>query len=332
MALAVRPARPRSIAAISVILASGLASAQGAAAEALFNDGLKLLAEGQVAKACDAFDASNRADSRAGTLIRLGDCREQNHQLASAWSAFKDALKRVKDPRKRDYASHKVKELEARLSSLTITVADDHKLDGLAITRNGEPFDPLMWNRTLPIDGGDYQIAGRAPGHDAWQATVHVPDEGGKIAVEVPRLEPVAVAPVAPPPVPARPAEITIVPAPPPSRFTARRKLALGVASLGVASGVIGVVLGIGANGKKTDAFRACPEPDQPCADADRANALLDAGHHRALGANIAFGVAGAALLGAGVLWFTGAPHAEHVAVAPAVGNGVASLAVMGSF
>jgi len=45
---------------------------------------------------CEAFDASNRLEPRAGTLIALGDCREKNQQLASAWSAYKDALTRVR--------------------------------------------------------------------------------------------------------------------------------------------------------------------------------------------------------------------------------------------
>ena len=72
------------------------AHAQSAEAEAMFNEGDKLMAAGKLAEACSAFEASNNMDPRAGTLIRLGECREQNHQIASAWSAYKDALGRVK--------------------------------------------------------------------------------------------------------------------------------------------------------------------------------------------------------------------------------------------
>jgi hypothetical protein len=57
-----------------------------------------------------------------------------------------------------------------------------------------------------------------------------------------------------------------------------------------------------------------------PCPDAPAANHLLDRARSRALQANIAFGVAGAAALAASVLWFTGAPE-RRVAVAPRVGS-----------
>src|SRR6059058_5723916 len=80
-----------SIAAISVALgvlgASRAAHAQNAEAEALFDDGNRLMSSGKLAQACDAFEASNRTEPRAGTLIQLGECREQNQQMASAWSA-----------------------------------------------------------------------------------------------------------------------------------------------------------------------------------------------------------------------------------------------------
>ena len=78
------------------------AYAQSAEAEAAFGEGDRLMAAGKIAEACDAFEASNRVEQRAGTLIRLGECREKNRQLASAWSAYKDALTRVRDPRKRE--------------------------------------------------------------------------------------------------------------------------------------------------------------------------------------------------------------------------------------
>lgn len=185
--------RLMSIAVTSVVLnmmaARHPARAQSADAEALFNDGIKLLAEGKVAQACAAFHASNRVEPRAGTLIRLADCLERNHQLASAWSAYKDALTRVKDPHKRAVAMAKATALEPRLSHLTVAVADDSRVEGLIVTRNGEAFDPALWNRALPVDGGDYVIVGRAPDHEEWQVTVHVPTEGSRVSAKVPRLK-----------------------------------------------------------------------------------------------------------------------------------------------
>src|ERR1043165_7838821 len=48
----------------------GRAYAQSAEAEKLFNDGNRLMATEKLAEACAAFEASNRAEPRAGTLIR----------------------------------------------------------------------------------------------------------------------------------------------------------------------------------------------------------------------------------------------------------------------
>lgn len=318
-----------SIAAISAVLAfGGSAHAQSAEAEKLFNDGNRLLAAGKVAEACEAFAASNRAEPRAGTLIQLGDCRERNHQIASAWAAFKDALVRVKDPRKRQYATAKVAALEPRLPYLTITVADDSRVDGLVILREGQPVDSSLWNRALPIDGGDYVITGRAPGYTEWKVTAHVPRESDKLTIKVPKLtrtvEPVArpVVTAAAPPV-APPAVTAVAPAParplpPRGTFTRTRKIAVTLAGVALVSTAAGIAFGALANSKKDDAFAKCPDPEVACTSADDANQLIGTSHDYATGANVAFGVAVASGVAAGILWFTGAPQHEtapHVSV-----------------
>jgi len=167
-----------------------LARAQSAEAELLFDEADRLMTAGKVAEACDAFEASNRIEARAGTLIRLGQCREQNHQLASAWSAYRDALSRAKDPNKRRIATGQIAAIEPRLSYLTVIVSDANRVDGLAIARNGKPLDRALWNRALPIDGGDYEIVSTAVGHDAWTTRATVPAEGGKVVVETVKLQP----------------------------------------------------------------------------------------------------------------------------------------------
>jgi hypothetical protein len=292
------------LAILAILGLTAHAHAQSAEAEAMFNEGDKLMAAGKLAEACTAFEASNNMDPRAGTLIRLGECREQNHQLASSWTAYKDALGRVKDPRKRDIATAKVNALEPRLSKLTIVVGD-HKVDGLTITRNGKPIDPAIWDRALPVDGGEYEIGATAPGFSQWRTSVSVPNEQGDVKAEVPTLTPSA-KPVAPTtsvqPVPTAPAAS-------PTTFTPKRKLAVGAAGLGVASLAVGIVLGLKAKTDRDDAFKLCPDPSTPCADAARADSLTSSGHKLAIGADVAFGVAAVGAIGAAVLWITGKPE-----------------------
>ena len=318
-------ARAPWIAAISLLILSTSAApahAQNAAAEALFSDGERLMKEGKLGEACDAFEGSNRLETRAGTLINLGLCREQNKQLASAWSAFKDALTRVKDPKKKEVATQHVAAIEPKLSYLTISVPDESRIDGLVVTRNGKPLDAALWNRAVPVDGGTYKIGGSAPGHEEWATTVEVPVEVGKISVEVPRFK--ELAKLVEPPPEQKPTKPVVEPPPVegghgPSMFTSKRKLALGVAAVGVVSIGAAIVLGVQAKGFQNDAYALCPSAAMACPRASEANDLMDKGRGRALGANIAYGVGGAAVVGAVVLWFIGAPSSSEgrVAVTP---------------
>lgn len=298
----------------------------------LFDEGSRLMTEGKLVEACDAFEASQRIEQRAGTLIRLGDCRERNHQLASAWSAYKDALTVVKDPRKREIATARIADLEPKLSYLAVMVADESRVDGLTLTRNGQVLDPALWNRAVPVDGGEYVIGGSAPGHDEWKSVVIVPIENGKINVEVPKFKDLAklLSGGTPAPKvddPERANELA------PSRFTTRRKLAIGVAGVGAAAVVSGIVARTVGQGRQRDALSLCPEPSA-CPSADRANELSGSGHRLVVGGHVAIGVGAAAVVVAGVLWLSGAPEgpARRLPVVPLVSAEASGLLVSGWF
>jgi len=323
-----------SIAAISVVGARA-ARAQSAEAEALFNEGDARMRDGKLDEACQAFEASNRIEPRAGTLIRLGECREKNRQLASAWSAYKDALTRVKDPNKKAIATAKVAELEPKLSYMTISIADANRPPGLALARNGEIVDPALWNRKLPINGGQYIIVVRAPNRVEWTKTVDIEAERADVTVEVPVLADATQQTTPPPPTP--PVSSTAPPAATTdsvddsevSPFTTKRKLAIGAAAVAVASVSVGVVLGAQARSKRDKSFSLCPDPMMACADAAEATSLSATAHDRAIVADVMFGVAGAAAIGAVVLWITGAPpDSSTVAIIPST----SSLTVVGHF
>lgn len=332
-----------SIAAISAVALAfaGDARAQNADAEALFNDAVRLEAEGKTDEACDAFEGSNRLEARAGTLLRLGQCREKQDRLVSAWSAYKDALTRVKDPKKKQAAIDRIAALEPMLSYLTVSVPDDVRVDGLVVLRNGKPLDPVLWNRAVPVDGGVYTIEGSAPGHESWRTSVEVATKGDKLSVEVPRFKAISTL-VDPPPGGGGGGDIAPPPGgggeegppdedlPAPSAFTGKRKLALGLAGAGVVAIGAGVALGLSAKGLEDDAFALCPDGEgAPCANAAEANALADRGDSRAMLANVAFGVGGVAIVGAAVLWFTGKPAArDGVAVTPRIGPRSAGVTV----
>lgn len=282
----------------------GLARAQDAAqAEQLFHDAKAAMAEGKLAEACDLFAASERLDASVSTLMNLGDCREKNHQYASAWEAYVAVERKARGDgsygKMAEIAGQRAAALEPRLSYLTINVADEVRVEGLQVSRDGAPIEPGAWNRALPIDGGEHVISGRAPGVETWSTKVTVAPENDRQAVEVPRFKAIR-----------NPGGKTIViERHAPSLLTRRRKVAIGVAAGGAVAIIAGAVLGLRSQRLDDEAAGTC-RPGQ-CSDvqAADANRLTADARTFAIGADAAFAVGGAALVTGAVLWFTGAPR-----------------------
>lgn len=145
----------------------------------------------------------------------------------------------------------------------------------------------------------------------------------GLVCAGVASAQPQGAAPAAPPTASSHAGgDPSLAPTAPaaPSTFTLRRKLALGAGAAGIAALGVGIGRGLQAARREDDAYALCASPFTACPEAAEANHLMERARSRALQANIAFGVAGVAVLAAGVLWFTGAPEAR-VAVSPRVGS-----------
>ncbi len=322
----------------AIVLAPAMAPADnGAEAEQLFRDAKKLMEQGKYADACDAFAGSYKLDPTVNTLANLAACREKNGQLATAWSLFLDVERATRDDDKRadlnETGRRRAKNIEPKLSYLTVSVPKESNIEGLELMRNGTTFDEAMWNRAIPVDGGDYEIAGRAPGHEEWSTTVTVPAENGRVSVDVPKFKEVEklVEPAdASGPSKGGGEDATVATRSPqrPSAFTGQRKLALAVSGVGIVAVGAGVVFGLQVKDLDDQAREICPA--NPCARADEANAIGARSDRRALYSNITFGIGGAALLGAAILWFTGAP--ESATVTPVASESYAGIGIAGSF
>lgn len=178
---------------VAVCLWSTTARADTAEGERLFQDGRKLFESGALAEACDAFDASYRADANLSTLMNLANCRERNGQLASAWLSYvsvsNQTAKLADRARMHERALERATALQSRISYLYINVPSSLQVSGLVVTRNGKVVDRSLWNRRLPTDGGSYVIATQSPRHLPWSTTVLVEREGGQATVEIPQIE-----------------------------------------------------------------------------------------------------------------------------------------------
>jgi len=316
-----------------VASAASLGHAQAVDAEALFRDGKRLMKAGQLVEACDRFEASERVAASVGTLLNLGNCREKNDQLASAWAAFHAAAAAAdragNEQRRSVEARRRADALEPRLALLVI------ERDGVAI-------DAGEWNHGVPIDAGRHTIACRAPDHESWSTTIDVGADGQQLSLDVPRLE--AVAPE-PPPEPPAPTPIVIEPAPPPPPppapvalppparlplLTHAREAAIAVAAVGVAAAVTGGVLGAHADVLEAQADTLCPQTG--CSDRHALDLNSDARRDSRL-ANLAYVAGGLAVAGGAALWVWGHPErARAVTVAPAVGPDRAGVTIGGRF
>jgi hypothetical protein len=323
---------------ILLALSPSVASAQSASAEAegLFRDGKRLMGEKKYAEACAAFEASQNKDPLATTLLNLADCREKNGQIATAWGLFLEAERQTRSDKSQKAlgktARDRAGKLEPRVSYLIINVPDDSRVDGLVITRNGEPVDELTWNRAIPVDGGQYVIAGKAPGHEEWSTSVTVDAEKDKESVDVPKFKtlPVVVDDPKQPPV-EDPEDPDVIERPPGSSgMSGKRKLAIGVGALGV------VALGV-AGYFELDARNLYQESIDETDDTRQDELYADAVSRRKLAIGTAIG--GGVCVGvAAFLWFTGGStsrdesDAQGLRVVPTVSPDGFGLAFGGGF
>ena len=117
------PSRPPS-------RASRPARAQGegeraAAAQALFDEAMRLMKAEQTAAACPKLEESQRLDPGMGTEFRLAECYEKVGKLASAWAKFvsvADSAAVARLSERETVARQRAQALVPRLSKLVISV------------------------------------------------------------------------------------------------------------------------------------------------------------------------------------------------------------------
>lgn len=311
--------------ALILLVAARVAAAQSAEAETLFRDGRTLIKQGQLASGCDKLAASDRLEPMVGTLLNLGDCREQQGKLASAWAAFRRAEAIAKqaghDGRRQGEAARRAAALEPKLSTIEVDVAE--RADGMIVRRDDEVVDAAAWGTREPIDPGTYAIRAEAPGRVAWEQHVAVGGGAARAIVAIPPLvhaippPPIArigVAPVSEP-APASEPKLDYVTMRRSRVWSAPRGMAvvLGAAAAGAVG--TGIYFGVRSSELQTTANQRCPLT--VCADPvglrDNSLARTDATR-----ANVLYAAAGGGAALALVLWLAGRPG-DEVTVRPIV-------------
>lgn len=303
-----------------------------ATAQALFEDGKRLMQQGKHDEACPKLVESQRLDPGGGTLLAIALCHEGQGKTATAWADYNVALGQARKDGRADReqtATEHIKALEPKLVRVRVTVAQ--KVDGLEVKRDGTLVGEAQWGTALPVDPGDHLFEASAPKKEKWSETFPVRGDGQTVDVRIPPLADAPLTAVIPPSTRQKKEEAT----PPPKKRdvtdddsdgSSQRLWGGVVAGVGVVGVAVGSVFGLSARSQWNEAVDLCRS--DPCSNKEGIQAGKDAAS-AADASTVFFVVGGVALAAGAVLWFT-APSAKS----PSNGNAsaVRRLLVEGKF
>jgi hypothetical protein len=350
-----------SIAFLSLIARSVGAQADSAAARALFSEGRDLMEAERFEEACPKFEESLRLDHGMGTQFNLAHCWEKVGRTASAWALFLDvaAAARAGNQLQRETAAReRAKALEAKLSRLRIAVLDP--APNTKVMRDDQEVGRAAWGTAMPIDPGDHVIRVTAPGKQEWSQDVTVPATARTFSVTVPALGDLPVTAASNDgPAPASTAQT--IPAdggssPPDVSSNGQTVTAVVVGGLGIGALAAGTIFAIQSRSDNEKALTLCrtiaSDGSETCvsrAEREQHQGLVDDAKRGQILGYVGFGLGGAALITATVLYLTAdtAPDnasagdradsgqsrsAYAIDCAPLVGPSGWGAVVMGSF
>lgn len=295
----------------ALVLAAPGAQAQSAgdkaAAEALFSDGRKLMAESKYAEACPKFEASLKLDPGLGAMLNLADCYEKNGQTASAWAEFREASAAARasgSKDREDLARQRAAALEPKLSRLTIVVGKP----SAKVTRDGTSVDPAAFGSAMPVDPGKHVIEATAQGKQKWSKTIDVAPNGARTSVDVPPLQddlPGTAAAQSSGASTSVSRDVAVS-----SAASKQRTIAIGAGAVGVIGLAAGTFFGLKASSTWSEAKQGCNASLADCTT-DAANLSHDA-KTQATVSTAVFAVGIVGVIGGAVLWLTAPKSSEN--------------------
>ena len=222
-------------------------------AQALFEEGQKLMTAGDYAAACKKLAESQRVDPATGTKFYLAECLSHIGQLATAWNYYVEVAEesaKDQDERPRRLREGPRRGPPIRLPKLSVVVSPEARaVAGLNVVRDGVAMGEAQFRVPIPVDLGAHTVHVTAPHMKPWEGSIDVKKEGESVELAVPALEPEPVKTEPPPP------------PPPPQRSGTMRTVGYAVGGVGIVGIGIGAALGAVAISKRT---RATTEPVTP--------------------------------------------------------------------
>jgi hypothetical protein len=161
-------------------------------AEALFQEGKRLMDTGKYADACDKLAESQRLDPATGTLLNLAACREAEGKLATAWLLFSEAASSARRDGREDrveFAEGRIRDIEPKLSRISVEIPAESAIPELEVRLDGTALRRAAWGIPTAVDTGDHEIVASAPGHQPWSVRISITGNGELRKVSVPRLK-----------------------------------------------------------------------------------------------------------------------------------------------
>jgi hypothetical protein len=256
-------------------------------ADALFESAKVLRAGGRYPEACEAFAESKRLASGVGISLYLADCYEHLGKNALAWAEFREAEAHARE--KHDKRADVARARGAALGPLLghIGVAIPLAAEGVEVRIDGgESLAPATWT-AVPVDPGRHEVTLRIAGKVVRTASAQV--ERGRWAIvrfDIPQVT--LSSGIATSSTPERGAD----------RPDPRRVLEYSL----IAAGGAAVAAGVGFLAQKNESMANGGPVDS----------------RAAIGSDVAFGIGGAALVAAVLVYLTApAPKDTAIVVAP---------------
>ncbi len=183
-------------------------SLDGIAAEALFDEGVRLMGNDDASSACPKLQRSYELDPGIGTLLYLGDCYRSIGKTASAWMAFRSASFAAGEAGQRDReqaASSYAETLRPQLVLLRLQLRPEQP--DVTILLDGHTLPPELIDVPFAVDPGKHVLRLSAPGFEPQEKVVVFENKPGVVEVSIPLLKPPP-AVVEPKPVPVRPSSV----------------------------------------------------------------------------------------------------------------------------
>lgn len=324
-----------------VALAAVPARADDAATAArLYKEGWRLYEDKQYEEACPLLERSVEAAPTIKTRGALALCWEaagKNAAAYRAWQAVADAASAAgpAEAQRGKRAAQKVEQLRAKVTMVRLTMEGNPaetqvKLDGRTLAAS-------ELAAAIPLDVGKHALEARAAERNDWRSGFELAasDAGQTRSIQVGPLAPIeAIRPdVTTPtgPTGTGPVAPAVVDTGPMRRSPTWRWVGLGVAGAGVVAIGVGVVFGLSASSKWSDAKDAGCNDDGVCPNRAAADLVDDARSKGTL--STVMTAAGVGLAAGGVLLYLFAPK-ERVSVTPGVSAapGGASITIGGTF